>query len=158
MKKLSILLLMLGYVLGMQAQVAQPATDSPRASDPNVEIAKAMKTTGTVSLSVGVPCLAAGIGCLLYANFMPDPTRGLTTNQAVANQYADRTYVTTEEYIAKLTSYYGKRDAASAAGYVLTPLGGALTIVGVPLYLQGKKILELNVNYTGNGAGVSVNF
>ena len=157
MKKILSFLLFLGLALNMNAQVVD-ANPGNRAADPNQTIGKAFQTTGVVSMATGIPCLAAGIGCLLYANLMPDPTRGLTTSQAVANQYADRTYVTTEEYIAKLTDYYGKRDAASAAGYVLTPLGGALTIVGVPLYLQGKKILELNVNYTGNGAGVSVNF
>ncbi len=158
MKKLTILLLMLGYVFSMQAQVINPAVDSLRAANPTEVIGKSFKTTGTISMSVGVPCLAAGIGCLMYANLMKDPTAGLTTNQAVANHYADRTYVTTEEYVAKLTDYYSKKNAASTAGYILAPTGAALTVVGVPLYLYGKKIMQLDVNYTGNGAGVRVTF
>lgn len=149
---------MLGYVFSTQAQVIKPATDSPHASDPNVEIAKTLKTTGTVSLSVGVPCLAAGLACIMYANFMPDPTKGYTTDPNVASAYADRAYISTEEYLAKLNDYSNKKNAANTAGFLLAPIGGALTIIGIPLYIKGNKMLKLNINYTGNGVGATVNF
>ena len=57
-----------------------------------------------------------------------------------------------------LANYYDKKNAANTAGYILTPMGGALTIIGVPLYLYGKKMMQVNINYTGNGAGVSATF
>lgn len=50
------------------------------------------------------------------------------------------------------------RSVCATAGCVLLPFGAALTVVGVPLYVKGKHIAELNFNYTGNGAGVAVNF
>ena len=53
---------------------------------------------------------------------------------------------------------FPKKNAANTAGYILTPMGGALTIIGVPLYLYGKKMMQVNINYTGNGAGVSATF
>ncbi len=46
----------------------------------------------------------------------------------------------------------------ATAGYVLMSTGAALTIVGVPLFVHGKRIAELKFNYTGNGAGLAVNF
>lgn len=157
MKKILSLLLLLAVTISMSAQQME-VQSSDRAANPNEVIGKSLKTTGAISMSVGIPCIATGIGCLMYANLMKDPTTNLTTSQAVANQYANRTYVTTEEYVAKLTNYYNKKNAASTAGYILAPTGAALTVVGVPLYLYGKKIMQLDVNYTGNGAGVRVTF
>lgn len=129
-----------------------------RAGNPNEMIGKALKTTGTISMSIGVPCLAAGISCLLYANLLPSATEGYTTSKTAAAQSSDLKYIMVEEYIRKMEGYNGKVKAAETAGYILTPLGGGLTIVGIPMFLYGKKIGELKVNYTGNGAGVSMNF
>ncbi len=91
-------------------------------------LADALKTSGTVTLSVGVPCLAAGIGCLLYANLLPSATEGFTTSKAAAAESENLTYITVEEYIRKMEGYNGKVQFASTAGYILTPLGGALTL------------------------------
>lgn len=122
------------------------------------EIANALKTTGTVSLSVGVPCLAAGIGCLLYANLLPSATAGYTTSKAAASMNTDLTYISVEEYIRKMESYNGKVQAASTAGYILTPLGGALTIVGIPLYVSGKKIADMEIKTNVSNTGLTFNF
>ena len=46
----------------------------------------------------------------------------------------------------------------ATAGCVLMPFGAALTVVGVPLYVKGQQIAQINVNYTGSGAGVVVSF
>lgn len=156
MKKILSLLLLLAVTISMNAQQVE-AQPSERAANPNEVVGKSLLKTGAVSIGIGVPCLAVGIGCLAYANMMADPTKGYTTSQAVANQYADRTYITTEEYVAKLTDYYHTKSIFNTAGYILTPMGASLTIVGIPLYVQGKK-LKLDVNYTGNGAGVRVTF
>jgi hypothetical protein len=50
------------------------------------------------------------------------------------------------------------KNKCAAAGYVLMPFGAAWTVVGIPLYVKGKYIAELNFNYTGNGAGIAMNF
>jgi hypothetical protein len=89
---------------------------------------------------------------------MEDPTAGYTTSKAVAEQYSNRKYISSKDYVDKLQSYYDKKNAANTAGYILTPLGGALTIVGVPLYLYGRRLMQLDIKYTGNGAGVSATF
>ena len=62
------------------------------------------------------------------------------------------------DYIAKLEEYNGKVRTANNAGIILTSTGAALKIIGVPLYCYGKRIMTLNVNYTGNGAGLALNF
>ena len=46
----------------------------------------------------------------------------------------------------------------TTAGIVLLSSGAALTIVGIPLHVHGKRIGEFNFNYIGNGAGVSITF
>ncbi|MCM1034914.1 MAG: hypothetical protein NC038_00190 [Paludibacter sp.] len=154
-KTLSVLLLC--FSMGIQAQQME-SVDRNRASDPNVMVGRALTTTGTVSMSVGVPCLAAGMGCLLYANLLPSATKGYTTGTTAVAVSDDLQYITVEEYVKKMDSYNGKVQAATTAGCILTPLGGALTIVGIPMYLHGKKIADLNVQYTGNGAGIAFNF
>ena len=157
MKKFISLLLAVGFVMNLSAQVVQ--TDSiSRAANPNGEIGKALKNTGLISMSVGIPCVVAGVASLLYAEFMPNPTAGYTTSQAQASQYKDLQYMSASEYIAKLEDYNSKKRSASNAGYILTGAGASLTIIGVPLYCYGKRIITLNVNYTGNGAGLALNF
>ena len=151
------ILLLLCLSLNAMAQMSEPINQE-RAGDPNQMVAQTFTTTGIISMSVGVPCLAAGISCLLYANLLPNATDGFTTSKTLAAQSDDLKYITVEEYIKKMEGYNGKRDAALTAGYILTPMGGALTIVGVPMYLYGKKIGEMKVNYTGNGAGLAFNF
>lgn len=50
------------------------------------------------------------------------------------------------------------KTKCATTGYVLMSTGAALTIVGIPLHVHGKRIAELNFNYTGNGAGLALNF
>ena len=157
MRKILTLLLAVGFAMSMNAQMAQPS-NAEQAADPNVEIGKALQTTGAISMSVGIPCVVAGVASLLYAEFLPNPTAGYTTRQALADQYKDLEYMSARDYIAKLEEYNGKVRAANNAGLILTSTGAALTIIGVPLYCYGKRIMTLNVNYTGNGAGLALNF
>lgn len=60
--------------------------------------------------------------------------------------------------VGKSGDYTTTKGNLQTAGYVLMPMGAALTIVGIPLYVHGKRIAELNFNYTGNGAGMALNF
>ena len=106
------------------------------AANPNEVVAKAFKSTGGVCLGIGVPSLLVGTILVAYGNTgliaMPKNVEEAEKNATKAR--------------------------CSAAGYVFLPMGAALTIVGIPLRVHGKRIGELNINYTGNGAGMSYNF
>lgn len=106
------------------------------AANPNEVVAKAFKSSGGVCLGIGVPSLLVGTILVAYGN------TGLVTMPK-----------NVEEAEKNAT-----KARCSAAGYVFLPMGAALTIVGIPLRVHGKRIGELNVNYTGNGAGMSFNF
>lgn len=110
--------------------------ESLNAANPNEVISKAFKSTGGVCVGVGIPSLFVGTILVAYGN------TGLVD--------APKTQADIDKNASK-----GK---CASAGYVLMPMGAALTIVGIPLHVHGKRIGELNVNYTGNGAGVSFNF
>ncbi len=97
-------------------------------SNPNIVIGNAMKTCGAVSMGVGIPTMVTG-AILVAVGYTGNPM--------------NRSY---------------ERAACATAGCVLLPFGTALTVVGIPLYVKGKYIAELNFNYTGNGAGVAVEF
>lgn len=149
MRKILSLLVAVFFAVSMNAQT-QPA-------DPNVSVGQAIKNTGLISMSIGAPCVAAGLASLLYANLLPNPVVGYTTSQSLAAERDDLQYMSASEYIGKLEEYNGKVKAANNAGYLLVGSGAALTIIGIPLYCYGKK-MTLNVNYTGNGAGLALNF
>lgn len=104
---------------------------SERAANPNLVIGNALKKTGGVCMGIGIP--SAIVGAILVG---------------VGNSGTD------SKDVSKLKT----KANCAAAGYVLLPMGAALTIVGIPLNVHGKRIAEMNINYTGNGAGVSVNF
>lgn len=156
MKKFLSALLLVCLAASMHAQTVS-SSRSKRAANPNQVVGEAMKTTGTVSLAVGVPCLAAGMACLMYANFVPNPMANYTTNQIRANADNRLQYISLDEYRTKAEAFTASTHAAEVAGYILTPMGGALTVVGIPLYIKGNK-LTMSVNYTGNGAGIAFNF
>ena len=157
MRKILTLLLAVGFAMSMNAQMAQPG-NAGQPADPNVEIGKVLQTTGVISMSVGLPCVVAGVASLLYAELLPNPTSGYTTSQIIADQYKDMEYMSPHDYISKMEEYNGKVRAAHNAGYLLTGTGAALTIIGIPLYCYGKRIMTLNVNYTVNGGGIALNF
>lgn len=104
---------------------------SERAANPNLVIGNALKKTGNVCMGIGIP--SALVGAILVG---------------VGNSGTNTTDV------EKLKT----KANCAAAGYVLLPMGAALTIVGIPLNVHGKRIAEMNINYTGNGAGLSFNF
>ena len=102
-----------------------------RAANPNLVIGNALKKTGGICMGIGIP--SAIVGAILVG---------------VGNSGTNTTDV------SKLKT----KANCAAAGYVLLPMGAALTIVGIPLNVHGKRIAEMNINYTGNGAGLSFNF
>lgn len=154
MRKTLILLLLAGMAASISAQTVAPVNQE-RASNPNQVVGQTLQTTGVISLSVGVPCLAAGMACLMYANFVPNPLAGYTTNPA--NTDSRLQYLSLDDYRSKAEAFTASTHAAEVAGYILMPMGGALTVVGIPLYIKGNK-MTMNVNYTGNGAGLALNF
>lgn len=98
------------------------------AGNPNYALGKALKVSGATAIGIGVPCLAAGLATCIVGRV------GVTRYNAV------------------------KKANCVEASYYLLGAGAALTIVGVPLYVGGKKMMDLNVSYTGNGAALSLNF
>ena len=109
---------------------------SERAANPNLVIGNALKKTGNVCMGIGIPSVLVGTILVAYGN------TGLVD--------VPKTQADIDKNLAK--------GRCSTAGCVLLPMGAALTIVGIPLNVHGKRIAEMNINYTGNGAGVSVNF
>ena len=107
------------------------------AAKPNEVIAKAFKSTGGVCMGIGIPATIVGTILVAYGN------TGTEVNAKNATE---------------ATATLQSKSKCAAAGYVLLPMGAALTIVGIPLHSHGKKIGQLNINYTGNGAGMSWNF
>ena len=106
------------------------------AQNPNYVIGKALKSTGGLALGIGVPSLLVGSILMAYGNVgRVDFPKNSEENER------NKT-----------------KDKCAAAGYVLLPVGATLTIIGIPLYVHGKRIAELNINYTGNGAGLALNF
>jgi hypothetical protein len=128
---------------GAKAKIEKEETDKTQkieqkrvlSADPNKVIGDAFKSTGKVCFGVGVP--AAVVGAILMGYGYGTPT-GDNAKELAANTQS--------------------RSRCAAAGTVLVPVGATLTIVGIPLYIHGKRIGELNFNYTGNGAGVAYNF
>ena len=118
-------------------QRAREERNRALAANPNEVIGKAFKSTGSVCIGIGVPSALVGAILVGVGNAKPDLTNKKPEEIAAATE---------------------ARGRCAAAGYVLLPMGAALTIVGIPLYAHGKRIAELNFNYTGNGAGLSFNF
>ena len=99
--------------------------------NPNYALGKAMKVSGVTSLCVGIPCLAAGLATCIAGNV---------------------------SYVSKYGTGLTTKAQLLEASYYLLPIGASLTIVGIPLYVKGKEIMDLNVNYTGNGVSLTMNF
>ena len=157
MKKLMLLCALVCMAIYTQAQYVAPI-QLDKASGPQKVVGEALTKTGVISLSTGVPCLAIGAATLMCANFLPNPMVGYTTSATKANANKDLQLISVEEYNTKLREYTDLTHALEMTGYILTPMGAALTIVGIPLYVHGKKMLQLDIQYTGNGAGVALNF
>jgi hypothetical protein len=123
-------------------------TYTARPSDPNYVIGRALKSTGSVALGLGIPCLLAGtiLTAVGYSSFTVDLGDG---------------YLTEKEALDKLEEIGNKatnRGKMQIAGHILLPVGASLTIIGIPLHVHGRKLMDINLNYTGNGVGVAMEF
>ena len=126
----------------------QEYTKKQQPNDPNYVIGKALKSTGSFAMGVGIPCLIAGT--ILTAVGSADVKVDLGNG-----------YMSDKEILNKLTEISNKQTSKGkmlTAGCVLLPIGASLTIVGIPLHVHGKKIMTMNFNYTGNGVGVGLEF
>lgn len=113
--------------------------EEARMVDPNYVIGKALKSTGGACLGLGIP--AAIAGAILVGVGSKEVTMNAKMSPKELVDAADEVRM---------------RGNCKTAGYVLLPFGASLTIVGIPLSIKGKKIMELKVNYTGNGAGLAL--
>ena len=103
-------------------------TQSTRPSNPNEVIGKAFLSTGGVALGIGLPCFTAGLITCIVGNV------GITDSNIKS-----------------------KAECVEAS-YYLFGIGASLTIISIPLLVNGRRIADMKVNYTGNGVGTTVNF
>ena len=114
---------------------SEPTTSVPTANPaPAVQAANPNVAIGKAFKSTGSVCMAIGVPTLVAGSILT----------AIGYRSSNLDPLT--------------RSGCATAGYVLMPFGAALTVVGIPLYINGQRIADININYTGNGAGVSVNF
>ena len=103
------------------------------------EIGQSFKTAGITTLSIGIPSLIVGTILLGY---------GQGKTKALENGKIKPYSVSKKEM--------NKWSNCVMASYYLVPFGAAMTIVGIPLYIRGQKLMEFKVDYTGNGAGLAL--
>lgn len=130
--------------------------------DPNYAVGKALRATGKTSLIVGIPSLIAGTILIAYGRS--------GSNVKIPEMPKQSDYKNTQAYLEAMQKYSSsvannaqaatkdveKKANCTTAGCVLMPFGAALTVVGIPLCVKGKQLMELKVNYTGNGAGLAL--
>ena len=129
----------LGTEVAVVSNGQQSTIYTSKPGDPNYMIGKALKSTGGVAIGIGVPCAVAG--AILLA----------------AGKSAEKSLYNPDNVSLNLKDIKSSSDL-QLAGCILLPLGASLTIVGIPLYAHGKKIMTMNFNYTGNGVGVAMQF
>ena len=105
---------------------------------PNEVVAKAFKTVGVSAIGIGVPLFCVGTILLGVGHIQLDQT----------------SFPNIDEYNKASTNI----ARCGEAGVVLMPTGAALTIIGIPLYVEGKKLMELSVNINNIGAGLALKF
>lgn len=103
--------------------------------DPNLAVANALKKTGVFSIGVGVPVLALGAALVGYGY-------GSKGTEIAPGIYAHSV----------------SEANCQAAGLVLMGVGGGMTLIGIPMYVNAKKAIEVQLNAMSNGAGVAINF
>lgn len=153
------------FVLVTKAQyaTAQQYREGTRGiQDPNYAVGKALRATGKTSLIVGIPSLIAGTILIAYGRS--------GSNVKIPEMPQQSDYRNTQAYLEALQKYSSdvanatqaankdglKKGNCTTAGCVLMPFGAALTVVGIPLCVKGKQLMELKVNYTGTGAGLAL--
>ena len=127
----------LGTEVAIVSNGNQSSIYTSKPGDPNYMIGKALKSTGGVAIGIGVPCTVAGTILLAVGKSMQKSID----------------YTKLEDVKRSI-----KGSDLQLAGCILLPLGASLTIVGIPLYAHGKKIMTMNFNYTGNSVGVAMQF
>lgn len=130
--------------------------------DPNYAVGKALRTAGKTSLILGIPSLITGTILIAYGKAEPKYKQPEMPNQSdyksqqawlLAMQKWSDDIISIEE---KAEKEQDTKDNCTLAGCVLMPFGAALTVVGIPLTVKGKQLMELKINYTGNGAGLAL--
>lgn len=103
----------------------------PAKYNPALVVGKNLKMSGQVSLGIGVPMLFTGIVLMGVGN------------SNILNA--------TPEQLLAITRCY------TAAPYLFAT-GAALTVFGIPLYVSGVRILDMQLNLYGSGAGIALQF
>jgi len=143
--------------------------DAKRMGDPNYAVGKAMKSIGNTSLIIGVPTLA--IGTILLSYGISKQKKLVKEAVAVPIKPVESLYPSKSKYeealeqysqqLAKYNQYVDNYNVATncaVAGEIMFPVGASMTLIAIPLCIKGKQLMNLNINYTGTGAGVAVEF
>lgn len=101
------------------------------AADPNYVIGKALQTSGTIGLSIGVPSFVMGA-------FL----------RVLGARETKSTDIHKVEVNGRLIE----------AGDYLMGVGASLTIIGIPLYVGGKHVINMSLTTTGTSVGARVEF
>lgn len=135
-----------GRIVGLSYEdrlIRQKQAEKSRMGDPNYAIGKAFKSSGSIALGVGVPCFV--LGTILYAcgvSYSPS----ISLNKSSEDLFTETNRVIKESKTAS--------DCATT-GVIFMSMGGAMTIMGIPLYVHGKRIMDLSLQVSENGAGVA---
>jgi len=158
-------------VIRTRDELKQIATelDNKRMGDPNYAVGKAMKCVGNTSLIIGVPTLAIGTILLSYGiskqkklkkEAMDTPIKPNESLYTSKSKYEEALEQYSQQ-LAKYNQYVEDSKVASncaVAGEIMFPIGASMTLVAIPLCIKGKQLMNLNINYSGTGAGLSLNF
>lgn len=117
-----------GKIVILSGERISTANNQQVPGDPNYAIGRALKVTGATSMIIGIPCFVAGLATCIAG------------------------------HTGKNESNLAGKAKCAEASYYLFGMGASLTVIGIPLYISGKKVMDLHVNYTGNGAGLALNF
>ncbi|MBQ0088297.1 MAG: hypothetical protein KBT27_03065 [Prevotellaceae bacterium] len=115
---------------------ARVSVEAKRMQNPNYTIGKAIRSAGKVMNGLGIPSFIVGAILLGYGQ---GSTNAVAKGKASASQEQLQTY-----------------SNCATAGCVLLPFGASMTVAGITLSAKGKQLMELKVNYTGNGAGLAL--
>lgn len=120
-------------------------------ASPNIVIGNACKQTGSIAMGVGVPMMV--VGTVLCAVGSRNQYSTLIEEAYDVKDINDAKKVSKSAY-----DLAEKKTSLNIAGGCLIAAGSAFTLIGIPLYIHGTKIMTMNFNYTGNGAGVALQF
>lgn len=115
--------------------------------DHNYATGKALKSAGGVTIALGIPCVATGAGLLIASKQkVIRDTEDLLNNSITTSNIFEYQ----QELLRSNDMYW--------AGVAIVSAGSLLTVIGIPLCVKGKKLMNLNCSLSYNNVGVTLQF